>query len=122
MPEIEVQEPVCGKCGVEVRPDTAFCYNCGASITGESKAVSNGQNVSAPVSNGASARVEDRRPEPPKYESAAGLRKRSKRETRKPVEVTWEPETESPNLTFVIASVCLLVLAIILIIAAMYLK
>jgi uncharacterized OB-fold protein len=126
MPEVEVQEPVCGKCGAEVRPDTAFCYNCGASVTGEAEASPNGQlvveNRESVVTNGASAKLEDRRPSPPKYESAAGLRRRSRLESRKPVEVTWEPETESVNLTFVIASICLLVVAIILIVAAMYLK
>jgi hypothetical protein len=142
MPEIKVQDPVCGKCGVDIRPDTEFCYNCGSSVTSPAApAVRNGaeqtdeenlrtetefsahvSDAGAGTANGNSARLQDRRPDPPKYESAAGLRKRSKPATRKPVEITWEPKTDSPNLTFIIATICLVVLAIILIAAAQYLK
>ncbi|HTK38647.1 MAG TPA: zinc ribbon domain-containing protein, partial [Pyrinomonadaceae bacterium] len=125
MSQVETQQPVCAKCGVEVRPNTDFCYNCGASVTDEAESpaangagiVSNKEssekykNGSLPSGNekgntdGLSARLEDRRPPSPKYESAAGLRRRSKAPARKPVEVTWEPEGETVNLKFVIAAV-----------------
>jgi uncharacterized OB-fold protein len=130
MPKIEVQETACANCGAEGRPDTAFCYNCGAAVTNRPE---NEKGLAGPADNGSAegfltepsngmARVEDRRPAPPKYESAAGLRRRSKVAARKPVEVTWVPEPESANITFIIASLILLVMAIILIVAAFYLK
>lgn len=28
-----VEKKVCGGCGVDVRPNTAFCYNCGKSVS-----------------------------------------------------------------------------------------
>ena len=149
MPEVEIQEPVCGKCGVEVRQDTAFCYNCGAPVTSEPVAAfTNGARpvsdenstpkretqgaeseisaakgeTKADLQNGGTARLEDRRPPSPKYESAAGLRRRSRPPARKPVEVTWVPETDSLNIKFIIAAVCCLVLAIVLVVLALYLK
>lgn len=33
-----VEKRVCGKCGADVRPDTAFCYNCGKSVSPEAPA------------------------------------------------------------------------------------
>lgn len=33
MEETSVEKRVCKECGVDVRPDTAFCYNCGRSVT-----------------------------------------------------------------------------------------
>jgi len=156
MSEVEIQQPECAKCGVEVRPNTDFCYNCGAPVTAEAaELVANGAgagyeekssgknaNLSGKKehlslqseagivtdetvngnTNGLSAGLEDRRPSSPKYESAAGLRRKSKTATRKPVEVTWEPEGESLNLKFVIGAICCLVLAILLVTLAMYLK
>ena len=149
MPEVEIQEPVCGKCGVEVRQDTAFCYNCGAPVTSapdlaaangarpvaDEKLIPNRETrgakseipaasgeTEADPRNGSTARLEDRRPPSPKYESAAGLRRRSRPPARKPVEVTWEPETDSLNIKFIIAAVCCLVLAIVLVVLALYLK
>lgn len=145
MSEVEIQEPVCGKCGVEVRPDTAFCYNCGAPVTPATapiavngKRETKGPNIKTDdarnkvpdeirdaENDSASAgtiSADDRRPEPPKYESAAGLRRRSKQPVRKPVEVTWEPEAESLNFKFIIATACLVVFVLILVVAALYLK
>ena len=149
MSDVEIQQPVCAKCGAEVRPDTAFCYNCGAAVTANAapltangtgtvlneNSASKGENVSLRNEsgsvksesetgnmNGLSGRLEDRRPAPPKYESAAGLRRKSKAAVRKPVEVTWEPEGESLNITFVIATVCLAIIVAVLVAVALYLK
>lgn len=33
-----VEKRVCGECGVDVRPDTSFCYNCGKSVSPEAPA------------------------------------------------------------------------------------
>lgn len=149
MSEVEIKQPECSKCGVEVRPNTDFCYNCGASVTAEAaEIVANGArtvfdekssgkqddlsfqtetgNVTSETTNGnmngLSAGLEDRRPTPPKYESAAGLRRKSRAAARKPVEVTWEPEAESLNLKFVIAAICCMVLVLFLVMLAMYLR
>jgi hypothetical protein len=32
MAETLVEKNVCGECGAEVRPQTAFCYNCGKPV------------------------------------------------------------------------------------------
>ena len=149
MSKVEIQQRECAKCGVEVRPNTDFCYNCGSPVSAEAAALdANGagtgfdekssaqnenfspqpetataKNENEKVNtNGLSAGLEDRRPASPKYESAAGLRRRSRFAARKPVEVTWEPEAESLNLKFVIAAICCLVLVIFLVTLAMYFK
>ena len=145
MSEVEIQEPVCEKCGVEVRPDTAFCYNCGAPVTSAmaptavngkretkgvniktedpgNKALDEIRDAENDLDSAGLVSVDDRRPQPPKYESAAGLRRRSKQSARKPVEVTWEPEAESLNFKFIIATACLVVFVLILVVAALYLK
>lgn len=33
MAETLVEKKVCAECGVDVRPQTSFCYNCGKSVT-----------------------------------------------------------------------------------------
>lgn len=33
MAETLVEKRVCGECGADVRPNTAFCYNCGKSVS-----------------------------------------------------------------------------------------
>ncbi len=37
MPEIAVEKKVCDKCGVDVRDDTLFCYNCGNRVASETE-------------------------------------------------------------------------------------
>ena len=33
MAETSVQQEICKACGVDVRPNSMFCYNCGSSVT-----------------------------------------------------------------------------------------
>lgn len=37
-----VEKEICKECGADVRPNTAFCYNCGKSVVGEEPETNHG--------------------------------------------------------------------------------
>jgi hypothetical protein len=127
MAEVKVENRVCAGCGVDVRPDTQFCYNCGTSVEipaeERAEAAEQFQRVDDhPVSlNGHADPTGDRRPAPPEYRSAAGLR-RSRKEARKPIPAAWEPGNESVEKTFIIATIVLLGFAVTAIFLMLYFK
>jgi hypothetical protein len=46
MAETSVEKNVCRECGVDVRPQTAFCYNCGKPVAQLDEASSQGEAAS----------------------------------------------------------------------------
>jgi len=113
MSKTAVQTPVCDICGADVRKGSLFCYNCGGSLT---QAVGDtpgtlppGVITSAPAKNGAGKDQSAVRREPRKLRSAE----------RGPVEVVWEPR-EGISWPFVIVSLALFVMAILLLLYAMW--
>jgi len=115
MPKTAVQTPVCDICGAEVRKGSLFCYNCGGSLT---QAVDEKLGVlppeaitSAPVKNGSG-----------KEKSAERREARKRRNVELgPVEVIWEPR-EGVSWPFLVASIFLIVFAIVLFSISMWMK
>jgi hypothetical protein len=112
MSETVLQTAVCDSCGAEVRDESLFCYNCGERVSQEIA-------VSEPLPEKPEVLV--RPGSRPPLKSAASLRKQRRASNRQPVEVTWEQRTDSPA-GFVIATIVLVVGALVLLVIALYLR
>jgi hypothetical protein len=135
MPDVLVEEKVCGKCGVKVRRDTQFCHNCGESVeadivpkpdvtspnvtkAGDAILVTDGIAGSPTGLNGLNAS-----PAPignSKLTSAASLRRQARTLERKSVEVIWEPAENRANLPLIISTIVLLIFTLAVIVSALY--
>lgn len=91
MAETVLEKEVCDSCGVDVREDTLFCYNCGTRVVAEEPDA---------AKNGHSPDGSD------KLAAAATERKRARVAHRKTAEYIWEPTNgEGARLTLIIAVV-----------------
>jgi hypothetical protein len=120
MPKTAVQTAVCDICGAEVRDGSVFCYNCGGTLTKAQEPdpipppAEPILAVTEPVSNGSATKTEE------------GPIKRSDRRkvrasNREPAEIVWEPR-QGISWTFVIASVLFVIIALAVVIAAVYVR
>lgn len=115
MPKTAVQTPVCDICGSDAREGSLFCYNCGGSL----KQIANDEPEAAreiptqPVAaaNGASKGT------PPERRGS----RRRRASSRGPVEIVWEPKSGF-SIAYVIGAAVLLGFALLLFIAAVWLK
>lgn len=106
MAETSKKKTGCPKCGAEIRPDTQFCYSCGAALA--ENAIEPAADDMAEASRDGSVESEtessladfearlasDFPPVDPvktKLESAANERRRARRIAKKQYEVVWEP-------------------------------
>lgn len=145
MAETTVENKICAACGAEARPNTLFCYNCGASLAPEiAPEAKNGKDVSdawfreniAEEKNGRQTKQENSTViektadapipklvavEEPKLKSAAAMRRKSKVYQPKKVEVIWE-EHDAPNGWFILAAVLLTLFAVGVLYLTAYLK
>lgn len=118
MPKLRQVSEICGKCGVDVRPDTQFCYNCGKSVafanggTADNFADDSGERAAVDDSNQSLIDLEKALSAdfPPSYdararlESAAAERRRARRGVKKQPEIVWEPmPAESTRLYLLLA-------------------
>lgn len=116
---------VCEGCGVDVRDESSFCYNCGKQIVVSPDA------VTPPVLIG--DLVEETRPSAeaegpaglpgpkPALRSAATLRKQRRAFNRQPVEVRWERPT-GLGIGFILTAILLTTAAFVLLVIALYLR
>ena len=132
-----VENKVCDACGVDVRPESLFCYNCGGAV-GEKK-----NNASLPeravteqadddktpqIEQSAIEKVSDKPiPKPDiqqrtKLKSAADFRRKSKILQKTKVEVVWEEHENAPNVWFISVAVLLILAAAGLLFLAAYFK
>ena len=144
MAETLVENRICKACGVEVRNDTFFCYNCGTSITAdassekaednigtdktekllflenisEAEKISVVENKKTEETNGSEIIAEEK----PKLKSAASMREKPKMIQRKRVEVVWEEPASAPNIWFILVAILLTGFAVGLWLLASYLK
>lgn len=144
MAEQAVEKVLCKVCGADVRDGAVFCYGCGKPVAGtagvpslksevtharESDAA---PSVSAlPIPSPALPPVEalgeaksDATPAPQNgsnMRTAASLRRLSKRLIRPPTEVVWV-KPERPPVLFYVVSLALGLVALLLIVAALYLR
>ena len=118
MPESLTEAAVCQKCKADVRPGSAFCYNCGGRVAEDE-----------PESSAAAPQPETRQPAPgtkvtqpaPGLRTARDIRRREKTFERKPREVSWEPAAGS-DIQLIIFAAAVLAFTIVVIGLALYLK
>ncbi len=97
MAKAVVEKEVCSKCGVDVRENTQFCYNCGTQVAtdADGKSVSN-DNAEAVVKS------DDKASDEKKLSRAAEERRKARVSQRKSNEYVWEPGGDF-RLTFLVA-------------------
>lgn len=131
-----VEKPVCGKCGADVRENTAFCYNCGSSITPEpeiehAEAIAPEPEPEAEPEpeideRGRSAlddlaeRLKQEEADSEKLAKAAAERKRARIRQRQPKEVIWEPDAGPAGLSLIVTAVVLALLAVLVVFFTIY--
>lgn len=100
MAEVVLEKEVCGKCGVDVRENTLFCYNCGNQVASDSKddPSSNGDGSEAAVATKPDAKAAGEK----KLSRAAEERRKARVSQRKSNEYVWEPGGDF-RLTFLVA-------------------
>jgi len=134
MAETTIENRICQTCGVEVRPNTLFCYNCGKSVAleivqdlpqkGDVSNVGFQENNAQGQENGSGQTqatvvrdtIDKPIPKPipgeePKLRSAAAMRRKSKSLQPKQVEIIWEEHENAPNIWFILAAVLLTLFA-----------
>jgi hypothetical protein len=122
MEDVAVENPVCAACGAEVRPDTQYCYNCGTAVS----ETAGGEMTVAETTEGpaklAPAAKEILPGSMPRLETAAAMRQRPKSSQRKTVEIIWERPEDGVSSTFIIASLALLLFAVVAVSLSLYFR
>lgn len=144
MAETTVQQEVCKACGVDVRPNSSFCYNCGKPISVEkngNEGVSDvwlRENIAEEANEPAEKEAEIIKPnivlkesesekaaakhEEGKLKSASAMRQKAKSYQQKQVEIVWEAAESVSNTKLILATILLLLFAGTLVAIAFYLK
>ncbi len=151
MAETLVENQICNACGVDVRLNALFCYNCGKSVAPEIIVEENDKKDKVSdvwlrekiIENGNKEKSEEKQvleksltaetfadkpiPKPgiqeeAKLKSAATMRRKSTTFQKKTVEVVWEEHENAPNALFIIVALILTLLAAGILFLAMYLK
>lgn len=120
MPEATVENAVCAECGVDVRENTMFCYNCGSAvgeIPTQSLIASNGvepevDDETQAALNELAEKLKIDEDADNKLAKAAAERKKARINQRRSTEYTWEPtEESSAGLTILLAILITLIAA-----------
>lgn len=120
MAEITIEKRICQKCGVAVRPDTLFCYNCGNAV-GDFPTVKTRlleEEMSAAVGTDKNSAVSKE----VKLTSAAALRQKRETAPKKSVEVVWEEPQSAPNVWFLVVALLLTLFAVGIFVAMLYIR
>lgn len=124
--------PACSKCGAEIREGSLYCYGCGlpvAEMSAEAEPASVKLDVE-PTRVAVEEPVADRVAElekahaaatAPPARSAPGARPRPARPEPKLVEVMWA-EPQGSSVGFIVGSAIVILIAIVLVAAALYLR
>lgn len=143
---------ICEKCGAAVRPNAFFCFNCGSQVVSDEiiAAEEENENVSSawfkesitdkktepalaqkitdksgveltPLAVEEKTKSIEEKAE--SLKTAASIRKKTKPTSPyKKVEVTWEEPQSAPNVWFLVVGLILLVFAVSLVFAMLYIK
>ncbi|MCD9185237.1 MAG: zinc ribbon domain-containing protein [Pyrinomonadaceae bacterium] len=151
MAETTVQQKVCKACGVDVRPNSLFCYNCGKPVSVEENGndeisdVWLRENIAEEADETAeeAEKVDEKEPEivkpnivlkesesekaaakleEGKLKSASAMRQKAKSYQQKQIEVVWEDAESVSNAKLIAAAILLLIFAGALVGIAFYLK
>jgi hypothetical protein len=142
MPDVRVDEQICSACGVGVRPDTQYCYNCGESLETRNRDVAcdassvqseNGSDEAAKPVLIPNITSKDSVPESGRnrettttsaasqpLQSASSLRRGTRGMERKPVEVVWERAGSGSNIMLIVATILLVLFSAAVIGLALY--
>ena len=113
MAEITSEITECPKCAAEVRPGSAFCYNCGGRVTEE---------VSEPIRD-ERPKVEEKTTHPaPGLKSARDVRRRERVFDREPRRIKWEPVEDTSNVQLVIFTVAVVIFTLVVMALVFYLR
>jgi hypothetical protein len=125
MPEAIIEKQKCGKCDADVRENTKFCYNCGASVVAveiETKQELT-ESDADPETSAALADLEKRfridEDEGERLAKAAAERKKARVSNRKTVQYAWEA-VDDANPIFLIFAAVLVLLAILAVLLTVY--
>ena len=132
MAETIIDRAACENCGADVRDGTTFCYNCGKSVNAESSepaAAVHSSNGSSVSPEGQAAlddlaqrlRIDETTSEENKLAQAAAERKRARVRSRQN-ETVWEAADPGVNVILVAATLLIVVLTAIVVLAAVYWK
>lgn len=113
MAKAVVKKELCSKCGVDVRENTLFCYNCGNKVSTDPdvQALSSSDKAEATET----AKADDKAAAEKKLSRAAEERRKTRVSQRRSNEYVWEPGGDF-RLTFLVA-----VLITVAVAAAVYL-
>ncbi len=118
MVDAVVEKQVCDKCGVDVRENTAFCYNCGASVVSSFGEIAGANGNDAAVDDKARSALDDLaakfkidEEEDGRLAKAAAERRKARVGNRKSTRYQWQPADESPDLLFILLTVAIVGLA-----------
>lgn len=124
MPKTAVETAVCDICGAEVRNGSVFCYNCGGSLA-KPEVVEPIRPpaepiiaVAEPATNGLASKADA---DPVKGGVERAERRKVRASNREPAEIVWA-QREGVSWAFVIASVVFVLIALAVVIAAIYLQ
>ena len=113
MSETITEKAVCGKCGVDLREGTTFCYNCGAKVE-EIPVVDLAKDVDEAIPMPTADDLTEpgkvgEGPDDGKHSRAADERRKARSGLRRSKQYTWEPSEDSRFP--IIASVVIAVIA-----------
>ena len=130
MPEATFEKETCGHCGVDVRENTLFCYNCGSRVAVEptpSVVDSNGSELSVDVETKAALddlaeRFKIDEDADGKLAKAAAERRGARVVGRRAKEFVWEPEDEDSSRFVLLLAVLITVIVAAVVFLTVYWK
>jgi predicted amidophosphoribosyltransferase len=119
MAEVIVDKAVCSSCGVDVREETVFCYNCGSRVAHDSTAAKNGaptnvgHDTRAALDDLAERLKQGEAEQGDRLAKAAEQRRKARVSRRKTHKIVWEPTGDSSQMFIVGFAVAVAIIALI---------
>lgn len=124
MPEVIVEKEVCSECGVDVRDETVYCYNCGSRVVDGSRqdaTDSNGEDRD--VSDETKAALDDlagklkdgETDHGDKLAKAAQQRRKARVSRRKQRKIVWEPTGDSAQGLIMLLAIFVTIITLVVV-------
>lgn len=118
MVEAIAEKQLCAKCGVDVRENTAFCYNCGESVLLSVDDVTLASETANDVDGRTKAALDELAEkfkidpeEDDRLAKAAAERRQARVSNRKRTRYEWQPTDDAPNFVFILLTAVIVGLA-----------
>lgn len=142
MTEATLEKAVCEECGVDVRENTLFCYNCGSSVSQDpvDKNATGGKDIEPGLADDSASAVADTdateaalkdlserfkidEAEDDRLAKAAAERRKARvKGSRKNIQYVWEPTPESGTRLFLLTAIMIACLSALVVFLAVYWK